>query len=96
LQEKIQPISGEQDMTKLLALLVAGAFASSLSFTAAAQTDADKAARKQARAEYKAAKKECEKLKGAEEKACEKDVKAKFSRQKADAKAARKSEKAPK
>jgi hypothetical protein len=83
-------------MIKLLALLVAGAFASSLSFTAAAQADADKAARKQARADYKAAKKECEKLKGAEEKACEKEVKAKFAKQKADAKAARKGEKAAK
>jgi hypothetical protein len=76
-------------MTKLVALLVAGAFAS-LSVAALAADDADKAARKQERAEYKAAKKECEKLKGAEEKACEKDVKAKHEKAEADRKAARK------
>lgn len=83
-------------MIKPLALLVAAAFASSFGVAAVAADDADKAARKQARAEYKAAKKNCESMKGAEEKACEKEAKAKYAKVRADAKAASKSEKASK
>jgi hypothetical protein len=83
-------------MIKPLALLVAAAFASSFGVAAVAADDANKAARKQERAEYKAAKKKCESLKGAEEKACTKEAKAKHDKAEADAKAARKSEKASK
>ena len=63
-------------MTKTLSALAAGLFALTLSFGTYAASDAYKAAKKQAEADYKMAKAECKRHSGAEKTDCMKRAKA--------------------